>query len=534
MPNEKDWFKAITGVSWEEATRTPPFETTEERQWKEINTHFPPLRVLGYTSADDELLISEEERESHMHLIGSTGEGKSRFLQHLIQGDIDKGLGACLLDPSAHGETVYSVLRYCAKVGFEKVCLIDPHHRWKFNVVAGINPFNFKPQHRKASIDSIRDTAMVLFGNKDLSEINRINRYLSAVLNVLWQAQARVAHSKAFMLPVYAQQRQEILSYSPPMDEHRLTIEEAFRDKKVYENYQTTVGRIKPFQDDVLGLMLSTDKGIDFVKMVREGWVILVNASVAGGVNMLDSRLIGTLVINQITSAIDILKENHWKGIYYLYIDEAGRFANRKLAELLTERRKSGLRITIGHQYFGQFEDNYVRDAVLNLTKIKAMFNVPGRDDRDTITKMFYGGDISDRDASYANADLPKQTAVVKVAKGKPQRVRIPNVPDINIPEKRLEDFISKIYQQEWIYPADYIERELKKKFPDEPTRGDTNNTRHRAEDDRTSTKQNTRPRSSASSEKWKVVPEDLPGREQPPPKDGKAKPKASKSKSKN
>ena len=287
MPNEKDWFKLTTGVSWEEATRIPPFETTEERQWKELNTHFPPLRGLGYTSQGDELLISEEERESHMHLIGSTGEGKSRFLQHLIQGDTSKGLGACLLDPSAHGETAYNVLKYCAQVGFEKVCLIDPHHRWKYGIVTGINPFNFTSKNRKTSIDSIRDTAMVLFGNKDLAEINRINRYLTAVLNVIWQANGRLSDAKAFTSPLYKKQREEILSHSPKYDEYRLALEEAFYDKKVYENFQTTIGRITPFLTDTLGLTVSTDKGIDFVSMIRDGWLVLVNVNVSSGFNML-------------------------------------------------------------------------------------------------------------------------------------------------------------------------------------------------------------------------------------------------------
>ena len=166
----------------------------------------------------------------------------------------------------------------------------------------------------------------------------------------------------------------------------------------------------------------------------------------------------------------------------------------------------------------------------MNLTKIKAMFNLPGREDRDKIIKMFYGGDISDRDASYANADLPKQTAVIKVGKGKPQRVRIPNVPDINI---KLDDFISKIYQQDWIYPTRYLEEKLRNKFTidADKTTDNRTNTQPRAEDDRAYRWQGFSTQGRASSEKWKVVPEDLPGREQPPKTDGKAKPKAPKGK---
>ena len=523
MPNDRDWFKLTTGISWEQATRTPTAEDTDDLQWEELHTNFPPLRVLGYKQSGGELRVSEEQRESHMHLIGTTGEGKSRFLEHLIRGDIQKGLGACLLDPSSHGETAYNVLKYCAKVGYEKVCLIDPHHRWKFDIVPGINPFNFSISRRKASIDSIRDTSMVLFGNKDLADINRINRYLTAVLNIIWKAQGRLADAKAFTSPVFKTQRERLLSYSEPYDEDRLTLEEAFYDKRVYENYQTTIGRINPFLQEPLNLMLSANKGIDFIKMVRENWLILVNVNIGSGFNMLDSRLLGTLVINSIVTAIDTLKDNNWKGIYYLYIDEAGRFANRKLAELLTERRKSGLRIILGHQYFGQFEDPFVADAVMNLTKIKAMFNLPGRDDRDRVTRMFYGGEIQDRDASYANADLPQQAAVMKIAKRKPQRVRTPDVPDITISQAELDSFIKKIYQQEWIYPVSYLEAELRIKFPNEPPPSNRNNSGNRATNVPPPNNPNPRPGRASSSQKWTVVPEDLPGRKQPSKKDDEA-----------
>jgi len=86
------------------------------------------------------VFLSEEERKSHMHIIGTTQEGKSRFLEMLVRGDIDQGNGLLFIDPSHNGNTNKRILGYCEKIGFEKVLLIDPHHHHEFNKIAPLNP----------------------------------------------------------------------------------------------------------------------------------------------------------------------------------------------------------------------------------------------------------------------------------------------------------------------------------------------------------------------------------------------------------
>ena len=48
------------------------------------------------------LRVPDRIRSEHMHVVGATGSGKSRFLLHMIQQDIIEGRGVCLIDP--HGE----------------------------------------------------------------------------------------------------------------------------------------------------------------------------------------------------------------------------------------------------------------------------------------------------------------------------------------------------------------------------------------------------------------------------------------------
>lgn len=386
-----------------------------------------------------------------------------------------------MLDATSGAQTLNEVLNWCCAKGIEKVCLIDLHSRWKYGKVPVINPFLYKKERdgsftrsqmlRKTSVDSILDSIRILTATKDPAAQSFINRYLPAVLSCLYNAQSPLVEALFFSNQIYVQQRNEILSYSEPNDPYRRDLEEAFRDRDARRNFQTTINRLNYFFHDPLGLVFGADKGIDFMKLVRDKWVILVNLDASLDLDETDARLLGTMVINQIMVAIDRLFYKGYQHRYYLYIDEAGEYATRKLAKTFALKGKTGLRVTIGHQYFGQFEDKYVVDAINALTNLKAMFNLPGREDRDKITKMFYGGEISDRQASFANADIPKQHAVIKVGKGAPQRVKIPDVKTPPVSKEQLESYIMKLYEQPWYYDPREIQDNLKSKSAYEPPR---------------------------------------------------------------
>jgi hypothetical protein len=191
----------------------------------------------------------------------------------------------------------------------------------------------------------------------------------------------------------------------------------------------------------------SNDTPIDFTQLISQGWAILVNLDSEGMFGREHQRLLGTVIINEILHGISRLRSSNWKGVYYLYIDEAGDYATPKVSEMLDKKRKAGLRLTLSHQRFDQFHDKDVLSAVYGGTKIKVLFNTPSRDDRDKMIRMMYGGELSDREISYTLSMLRKQHAVIKINKQRPVVTRIPDIPDIDIPANILGD-----YKQRFIY----------------------------------------------------------------------------------
>jgi len=472
MPGkEPDFFQLRTGKKFEEIERkVPTFENILERRVKEIKSHYP-IRPLGL-SQDGEVYITEEERESHLHILGTTGEGKSRFIEHLIRGDIAQGNGVCLLDPTDRADTAYNILRYCASIGFEKVCLIDPHTLKTHGRITAIQPFHREPSYKTDSVSNLMDTVRILFQTKDAAETPRIQRYLPALLNVLWNARMTLHEAVYFSeFKLSRPRRQEILEHSHPLDRHKLAIEEVFETYPRFDNqFGSTVRRMEPFFDSTLDLMFGADTGVDFAKMISEGWVILVNLDAEGGMDPLHTRLLGTAVINELLFAMYRLRSHGFKRPYYLYIDEAGQYVNDKLIRILEYKRKSGFRVTLAHQGFFQFPVEKAK-AVKQLCKIKVMFHTPDHADRlEMVKALGYGGEIPHEMANYANKNIPKQYAVVALSKQDPVRIKIPDVSDVNLSKEAEQAFIGHCLLREWNYTPREVREQMKKRFNDKPS----------------------------------------------------------------
>ena len=207
---------------------------------------------------------------------------------------------------------------------------------------------------------------------------------------------------------------------------------------------------------DIIALSLAK-RSLDFMKLVREKYIVLVNLS-SFHLQPIHKRLLGTLLINELDFAVDRMRSNGWEGVYYLYIDEVGEYATRKLSNLLAYKRKNGLRVNLAHQYFNQFEDRYVLDAVTNLTKTKIAFYIPNPEDRLKVVKMFYGGDLADRDVNYVLGQQKKQFAVVKKGKESAAIIKIPYVREF---EADVKGYLEQIYQQPIYHSPEEIRDEI-------------------------------------------------------------------------
>jgi hypothetical protein len=456
VDEKRDYFKLIVGKTLEEFTRVPSGEEVLRDQWKQIQSNYP-LRSLGANS-EKGVSFTEEER-THTHIIGTTQVGKSKLIEKLIRDDIDRGNGLCFIDSSDNGKTVYDVLRYCASKKLQKVILIDPLHCFLFNKVIPINPFGNYPDE---SAEKVMDIIQIQFQQTDFAATPVIKHYLPAIVRTLHRAGLTLAESIYFTDRAFESEREQI--YIMAGNSPDVTIlRGAFKYVDQYREFRPTGRRFADLTSPILKTIFGTD-GIDFKTLIRDKWVVLVNLYPKKSFGISPARFLGTAIINEFYRAIDDLitgkdwlKEG-WKGRYYLYIDEGGRYANRNVEQLLSYKGKTGLKLIFAHQYFDQIEDPVVRSAILNQTDTKIVFRMPNPNDRQMIARMIYGGQVADRDASYYLGHLRKQECVVKLPGQDAVKIKVEDVPEVKVDIKK---YIDQIYSSDFYKNADDIEREI-------------------------------------------------------------------------
>src|SRR5437762_1294346 len=93
--------------------------------------------TLGYDAQGKPIRLKPDDRKTHMHVIGASGSGKSKFLESLMRGDLRNRQGFCLIDP--HGTLYQAVVDYCAHHVLDReVILLNLSEP---GPVIGFNPF---------------------------------------------------------------------------------------------------------------------------------------------------------------------------------------------------------------------------------------------------------------------------------------------------------------------------------------------------------------------------------------------------------
>src|ERR1035438_9128318 len=142
---------------WDQTFPTPAWEppAAPEAYWeKKLERARATPRaglLLGSNLASSlPVFLSPEILRTHMHVLGSTGVGKSFFLEAVIKSLILQGHGVILLDP--HGDLYHRILTFCAWLSIQKPQLQLHRRVVPFDVAETANIIGFNPVARNARV----------------------------------------------------------------------------------------------------------------------------------------------------------------------------------------------------------------------------------------------------------------------------------------------------------------------------------------------------------------------------------------------
>src|SRR5579883_3211149 len=331
---------------------------------------------LGYDGRGKPIRLKPEDRKIHMHVIGSSGSGKSRFLEWMMRGDLRNRQGFCLIDP--HGELYDAVVAYCARHVIDREIVLlnlsEPDE------IVSFNPFRKSP-HADISVQVDRrlTATMHAWGVENADETPTLARTLRLIYTAMIE--------QGLGLP----QIEHLLNFSAK-DVRSFVIERlesSFIRREWLELHDL---KPKDFRDEILSAknrlfkLLTSDAlrrfmgqagaSIDLREIMEQSKVLLVNLKQSKHLSHEAARTFGALLVNEFFEAAIARKAarpGRDPDPYYLYLDEFQNFVSLDICRMLAEVRKFGLFLVLAHQYFEQL-DQTVTAAALNNCGIKAVF----------------------------------------------------------------------------------------------------------------------------------------------------------------
>lgn len=341
---------------------------------------------LGYTRDEAGKLfgyyLPEEDRSTHLYVLGSSGVGKSKGLATWILEDINNKRGCGVIDP--HGDLINDIVSNITPADYQRIILVemtDSEHIIGFNPLEqqeGIDPYT-----------QALELVEVFRKIWDLSE-DKTPR----LLEILRNAVLTLIEAGGTMLdiePLLTNQefREDKIRYvtNEAVASFWYNRFDKWEPKDRVSNVESTLNKVSSFTSDPrIRLMLSAKNStIDFRKIMDEGKCVLIN--LAKGVLRTNSFLLGALFVAKIQMAamsrVDMPASK--RRPFYLYVDEFQNYATFSFAEIMSEARKYGLSLILAHQSLVQL-DQQLRDIILGNAKNFVIFRCD-RQDAELISK---------------------------------------------------------------------------------------------------------------------------------------------------
>jgi hypothetical protein len=402
--------------------------------------------------ASDILSALEGDRTrsgTHMHILGSTGVGKSYFLEFLLREAILSGRGFCFVD--WHGTTYQRLLNYLTYIRpRRKVVLLNPS---KPAHVVGFNPFLQPGDDITTMVARRIDATIKPWGAANTNQTPTLERMLRTAYHFAARAGETLPNAELLLRFNYKHLVDYALSIlTEPEDEYvREDLEElrmSRTPKEWGDKVLSTKNRFSRFVGHSgLQTFLGLKEGnVTVRELVKDNAIVLVNLAKSGHLDTEPARVFASLLLNEFREAA--MRRAGTKKHYFLALDEFQEYITFDLAAMLDETRKGGVHLVLAHQRLGQLaKDEELQDAVFSNCGVKAVFGgLPfksasimanemhlDRINQRDIKETYYGYHI----AGYDTHDEPTETTTqsfgpdaahpdrLSVTAGK-QRVRTP------------------------------------------------------------------------------------------------------------
>jgi hypothetical protein len=308
----------------------------------------------------------------HMHLIGSTGAGKSTLITNLVVQDMQAGRAVAVIEPK--GDLIEEILRRVPEHRIDDVVLLDPAD----SRPVGLNPLIQPGVPGELVVDQVLAVFKGLFGDaigprtQDLLTAGLLTLVsqpgMSLVALPLIFTDANFRHrlvsgldDRLVLAPFWAWYEglsagERSAAISPLMNKLRSFL-------------------LRPRLRRVIGQL---DPKFDLRELFTKKRIVLISLQ-KGALGPEATQLLGSLSLSmlwQATLGRSAIPAEH-RHPTFLYVDEFQDFLHlpQDFSDVLAQARGLGVGLTLAHQHLGQLTSN-VKTAVLANARSRIMFSV--------------------------------------------------------------------------------------------------------------------------------------------------------------
>lgn len=324
--------------------------------------------------------------DTHWHLIGGTGKGKTTAIHTLLHGLLlDPVNQPCVVIIDRLGGLSFDLLRwlaseYCTDDVRDRLLYVEPARE---DVVLGFNPLTFQSDaHAFYKVTQASEIVLRGWAAQNLDEMPRLARWLfNSFFACAWLG-LTIADSVHLLLPG-SEYHRPLLGLLPPQLRNEWSeLLHKSGGQEISRMLESARNRLKPYYESpILRRMFGTTRHqLQFGQFMQQGRVLLLNLAPSNRLPEQVADAIGGLVIHEIlTTARSQPLGQRWPT--YLILDEFQRFVGPDIEAAIPEVRQLGMKLLLSHQSFSQ-----LRRGDLDLTNLifqcqsRMMFGLQGED----------------------------------------------------------------------------------------------------------------------------------------------------------
>jgi hypothetical protein len=343
--------------------------------------------LLGQdVSTNRDVRIPRRAFDTHFHLIGGTGKGKTTaihtILRWLLRDPLHK---ACFFIIDRMGNFSQELLLWMASSEFctedvrRRLVLIRPSRE---DVVLPFNPLLYDSlAHGYYKVERATEIVLRAWESVNIEAMPRLARW---TFNAFWAAAQlglTIADCVHFLMPGSSHHSALLSSLPPRLQAEWVDITQA-RSKEATQILDSSRNRLKPyFESDILRRMFgSAQSNLNVEQFMREGKIVIIDLAPRNRIALRLANTIGSLILNEVIATA----RNLPRGVRYptyVLLDEFQNFVGPDIESALPEVRQLGLKLLLSHQSFSQLKrGDYDLTSMIFQAQSRMIFGLQGED----------------------------------------------------------------------------------------------------------------------------------------------------------